>query len=342
MRLYATDAMEDASWDATVAAFGGTVFHSSTYARYVVTAERNAVPLFLTVRDCKGIMAGAALGFRTQSPHRLLSALSSRMWLAALPALGGDSRVTLAEFLLVLEDFARCCGIMVLDLHSSASCGGSETLQKCGYALTERWEFEVNLLRSEAELWEAMESKRRAKIKKAMRLGVSVRELPSDQGISELRRLQEQSSRRIVARGGPNIAANRSRREDPLVQLADGRVGRIIGASVDGKVVSAGLFTYFNGLVYHTLSGHSEAALRSQAPTMLLWETIKWYRNSGATRFNLGGCSRDAVDNAHPENGVYVYKMGFGAQRIECTSGRKVLRPRLYTLRESIKRILRR
>lgn len=342
MKLDASNTVCLDEWDKTVSDLGGNVHHSSAYAHYIMEAEPNTTPLFLTLSAPNGDIVGAALGFVTRSPHRSLSRLSAKLWLATFPALKVDGGGSFLEFLDAVEDYARGAGMVTLDLQSAASAGGGEAFHARGYQLTERWEFELDLRRSEDDLWKGLEYKRRKNIKKAQRMGVTVAELFGEDGIAELRRLQHESSTRIVARGGPDIAANRKRLKDPVAELLAHGVGRIVGANVGGGIVSAGLFTYFNGLVYHTLSGHSEAALRSQAPTVLLWETIKSYRNSGATRFNLGGCSRDAVDYAHPENGVYVYKMGFGAQRIECTSARKVLRPRLYTLRESIKRILRR
>ena len=98
-------------------------------------------------------------------------------------------------------------------------------------------------------------------------------------------------------------------------------------ARANGEVVSAGLFTRFNGLVYYNLSGHSRRALETQAGTLLLWETIKRYREEGARAFNFGGCKIEALREDSAEHGVYVYKKAFGAQVLECSSGRKILRP---------------
>jgi lipid II:glycine glycyltransferase (peptidoglycan interpeptide bridge formation enzyme) len=122
--------------------------------------------------------------------------------------------------------------------------------------------------------------------------------------------------------------------------LLDAGVARIVGAELDGQIVSAGLFTLFNGLVYHTLSGHSTVGTEAQAPTLLLWETIKRYRGEGAKRFNFGGCSASAIEEGSPEHGVYVYKNAFGGECIECTSGRKVLRTVRYGLARGLKAAL--
>ena len=337
MKLSATVNVDPAVWDTTVTALGGTVGHSAAYTRYMCDAEPNAVPAFLTLPGPEGAPAGAAVAFTARSPRPVLSALGVRTWLAALPALGPDSAERLPAFLTALEEYAREAGAVVLEVHSSGTPGGGNALRSLHYHLNEQWEFVLDLRRPEDELWATMESKRRAKVNKAGREGVAIVELPPAEGLRLLRAMQAHSSQRIVARGGPDITAKHGRSVDPAAQLLQPGLGRIVGAKVDGQVVSAGLFTCFGGQVYHTLSGHTEAALRSQAPTLLLWETIKWYKNAGAERFNFGGCSRDAEREGHPEHGVYVYKLGFGGERLECTSGRKILRPVRYAARQVIR-----
>jgi CelD/BcsL family acetyltransferase involved in cellulose biosynthesis len=338
VKLDVTTTADPAQWDAAVLALGGTVYHSSAYARYVEAAEPNATAAYLTLAGPDGAPAGAAVAFAARSPRRLLRGLTGRVWLPALPAVGPAGRALLPEFLTAAEAHARAAGAVVLEVGSAASPDAGAALGALGYALTHRWEFELDLRPSEDELWEAMEYKRRKNIKKAVRMGVAVAELPPDEGLAELRRLQEHSSRRIVARGGPDIA-KRGRTDDPAARLLEAGLGRIVGATLDGQVISAGLFTNFGGLVYHTLSGHSEEALRSQAPTLLLWETIKWYKTAGAQRLNFGGCSHAAEQQGHSEHGVYVYKLGFGAQRLACTSGRKVLRPVRHAIGKAVRRL---
>ncbi len=342
VKLNLATTIDPAAWDARVLALGGTVYHSSVYARFVSAAEPNAVPSYLTLAGPDGEPLGAALAFTARSARPVLRRLTSRMYLAALPALGPDAPARLPEFLAAFETHARAAGAVVLEVESAATPGGGQALQDRRFATVDRWEFELDLSPSEDDLWESLEYKRRKNIKKALRMGVTVVELPPAEGLAELRRMQEYSSRRIVARGGPDIAAKRGRADDPAARLLDAGVGRIVGATLDGQVVSAGLFTSFGGLVYHTLSGHSEQALLSQAPTLLLWETIKWYKSAGVQRLNFGGCSVDAQREGHPEHGVYVYKLGFGGQRLLCTSGRKVLRPVRYAMAQGLRRMLQR
>lgn len=339
-RFQVRESVDSSRWDAMVSLLGGTIQHSSAFAGYTLAADADNCPAFMSLQADDGTPIGAALGFRVRSPRRLLAPLTGRMWLPAMPAVCSEAKDALLEFLGHIEQYARRNGCVVLEVNSAASRSGREEFTRLGFELTERLEFELDLQRSEDDLWQEMEYKRRKNIKKAIRTGVTIRDLAGENGIAELRRLQGDSSQRIVGRGGPDITRQRRSAEDPVNVLLDAGLGRIVCGEVDGKIVSAGLFTQFNGLVYHTLSGHSEEALRSQAPTLLVWETIKRYRREGAKRFNFGGCKADAVEEDSPEHGVYVYKKAFGAECIPCTSGRKVLNKVRHALLRGLKRTL--
>jgi len=327
MRLDVTEQVDTAAWNAQVRECGGTVFHTAFWADYVVASQPNASPVFYTLHDDGGEPLGIALGFRHHSSRRLLSGLSGRLAFDALPVTKGNDPKLLQSFIEGIVDDARAHHDVSLAIGSYASPDGTEVLQACGFALTRRLEFEIDLTRSEEEMWRALERKRRKNINKALRRNVTLQEPPPAEAIAHLRRLQAESARRIVERGGRDITFRGNGAGDPLEVLLASGAARIVCACVDGHVESASLFTAFNGLVYHTLSGHSRAALEAQAPTLLLWESIKRYKAEGMTRFNLGGCSIGAVEEGSPEHGVYVYKKAFGGLCRHLASGFKVLRP---------------
>src|SRR5713226_9314018 len=104
-RVEVSAQMDPVSWDASVCALGGTVFHSSAWARFVVIGHDNAVPQFITLYDDNGGIVGVALGFRTQSRRSILRSISGRLWLDALPAVHSRDRGTLRVFLQHLEEY---------------------------------------------------------------------------------------------------------------------------------------------------------------------------------------------------------------------------------------------
>lgn len=342
MKLNVSEKVDAQDWDAKICSLGGTICHSSAQAKYIVSAYPNTSAHYLTLLSDKDEPIGRAVGFQSRSPRKWLTPFTGRFWLVSLPAVQPDVKDALMQFLQQLEHYARACGNTELEIGSSASGAGSVELQKLGFDLTKRFEFELNLDLSEEELFKAMEYKRRKNINKAKRAGVLIQDLPGEQGIAELRRLQGHSSQRIVARGGRDITHKQESIRDPLTVLLESGRARIVGARVNDEIVSAGLFTYFNHLVYHTLSGHSAEALKSQAPTLLVWNTILQYKQQGARRFNFGGCKVSAVNEGDPEHGVYVYKKAFGAKCIECTSGNKILKKTTHAVMHRFKSWLRR
>jgi hypothetical protein len=340
MRLEVKESVDRKQWDAAACLAGGSVFHSSAWANYTVEELPRAVPQFVSLLSDQGDIEGVALGFYEQSPKMLIKSLSGRLWFDALPAVRREHPEALAEFIRLLESHARAAGAVELFFDSFAYRGGAHELEQTGFEVTRRLEFELDLERSEDELWNGLEYKRAKNIKKAMRLGVLIHNLPESEGLAELRRLQSESGQRIVERGGPDITYKGRDGQDPVETLLKSGCARIMGAEVEGAIVSAGLFTNFNGLVYYNLSGHSRRAMETQAGTLMLWETIKQYRSEGAMRFNFGGCKFDAVNEDSSEHGVYVYKKAFGAATLECASGQKILRPAARKVVGTLKTVL--
>jgi hypothetical protein len=174
-----------------------------------------------------------------------------------------------------------------------------------------------------------------------MKAGVHVKELPADEGVSHLRRLQAASFERIVRRGGPLFVPLDPSRPDPTEALTRAGLGRIVGGFVQGVCVSASFFTTFNGLAYDALLGHDAKAFETQAPSLVIWEMARRFKGEGIQRLNLGGCGIDALEELSSEHGVYVYKKGFGGATLECANGQKVLRPSIWRAKKLLRAAMR-
>jgi len=326
MKLFVTDNTNTdlAQWDRELIALGGHVFHSAIWARYTAADSPGSVPRFFQLRTDGGELRGCALGFELRSSRPLMRALTGRLWFDALPVVreAGDLR----PFLGLLEEHACRSGAVELLLGSFASPDAGPLLEELEFDLIRRFEFEFAMDVSEEQIFQALEYTRRKNIGKASRSGVSIQELSGLDAIRILRRMQSESGKRVLARGGPAFAEHSDPANDPVRILLEGKAARVLAGMVSGEPASAGLFACWNGLVYYMLSGHSAQGLKAQAPTLMLWEAIRSFRREGARRFNLGGCGAEAVEPDSPEHGVYMYKKGFGTNCLTCTSGRKVLR----------------
>jgi hypothetical protein len=314
-------------WNGSLHAGPGTIFHTADWARYVQAEQPGARPEFVTLLDGDGSNAGQAVVFYSKSSRIFAAPFTGRRWLNALPVVSDNSPATLSRFVELIERHARQAGDVTFQVGSFASPASQAILSPLGFSIARRFEFELDLTRDEKSLWEGMEYRRQRNIKKAMKAGVEVKELPPDEGVLHLRRLQATSFERIVRRGGPPFVPPDSSRKDPIEALASAGLGRIVGGFVDGICVTASFFTTFNGLAYDSLLGHDSKAFETQAPSLVIWEMARRFKVEGFQRFNLGGCGIDALEESSSEHGVYIYKKTFGGVVLECGSGEKILRP---------------
>jgi hypothetical protein len=322
MRLLVSDTVNAKEWNAKVISFHGSVFHSSFWADYIAACNPGTVPKFFSMSLDNGDPLGLALGFEGSSLNRLLSPITKCLWFDALPAAinGGNEPY---EFIKLLDRHAQSLGYLKLQIGSYASYDAMSDLETLGFDLTKRLEFEFFLDSPLEELWSKIGNKRRNIIKRAENEGVTIHELPGKEGLLELRRLKEETNHRILLRGGPDLATKFTPACDPLSKLVESGIGRILVAKFNEEVISAGLFTCFNTLAYFMIAAHSARGLQMQAPSLLVWESIKRFRQEGWKRFSLGGCKISAMDEDSPEHGVYLFKKRFKAKILPCASGLK-------------------
>lgn len=343
VKLQVSQQIDAAKWDKTICALGGTIFHSSVWADYIGAFLPNSDALYLELLSTQGELLGMALGFKSSHRRRVLMPFAGSLFLDSTPVVRDGDDKLFGEFIGFLEDYARTSGYAELAIGSYASKNGSIEFAARRFELNKRFEFEFSLSVPEEELWRKIRDTRRQKIRKGLKMGVHVHDLPPERGVFELRRLMAESARRIIRRGGPDISSRPTHcEEDPLYVLLRSDFGHVMGASVDGEVVSAALCTFFNGVVYYSLSGHSQKGLEVQAPSLLVWEAIKKYKSKGAIAFNLGGCKSDAISRNSPEHGLYNFKRAFGAELLECASATKTFHRPWFKILDVLKSLSRR
>ncbi len=341
MKLHFAENVDQNAWDEKLCSMGGTIFHSSIWADYIVHTNHNVVPQFITLLSENEEILGLALGFHESSRHRLIGRFTRKLWLDAAPQVQNDDEEKLYEFIRLLVSAGKRNKNVTISIGSYASHTSINELEMLGFNLINRIEFILQVDCSEDIIWKGLKDKKRNTIRKALKMEITIEELPGEQGVFHLFNLKAESARRIVERGGPDLTLKDKYRVDPNRILANSGFGRIIGAKIDGKIVSAALFTFFNEMVYYTQSGSNQMGLKKQAPTLILWESIKKFKKEGAKIFNLGGCKASAVDRSSPENGLYVFKKGFGGTIKKCVSGEKILNTVFYELNRIQRIILR-
>jgi hypothetical protein len=328
MTLCVSPTIDEAEWNAQLAALGSPIFHSPVWARYQA-AHSNLSPRYCRLLDDGRAVRGVALLFLQSSTNPVLRKLSARMHSDAHPVVEANDTNLFTEMVRQMEVYADGAGALELTLGSFGTPGKRSLLEQLGYDLMDRYEFVLPLDRTDDEMRTAMERRRRRTIQKAIDAGITVDLLPYETGICELRRLQGFTSERLKQRGAiVDFDPVRPPDEDPVGELVKGGYADLIGARHDGKWVSVSLYTKMNGLAYSTLAGHAPEAYELNAYTLLLWSTMRHYREGLYRRMNIGGVPASASEESSPNFGLYGYKAGLGGIREACATASKILKPR--------------
>jgi lipid II:glycine glycyltransferase (peptidoglycan interpeptide bridge formation enzyme) len=316
---------EAAPWDAFVAAHpqGGLLQHDSWGALkrgFGWQARR------LAVIDSAGqLCAGAMLLLRPR--YGLSVAYTPRG-----PLLSGDP---IADQLLLdgLTRIARRARAVLLRLEPALTEADAQAdavhtwllLQGLRPAPTiqPRSSIHLDLTRPEESILAGCSKGHRADIRRAGRVGVTVRvggaaDLATFQAIME--------STGLRAGFGVHSAAY----YQTAWQLFQPRA-RLLLAELDGRAVAAHLVFADARAGLYLYSGADEAGLRAGANHLLAWEALRWARGLGCARYDLWGipdalgraasapdestqACLEAAAAADPLQGVYRFKKGFGGQ----------------------------
>ena len=99
-------------------------------------------------------------------------------------------------------------------------------------------------------------------------------------------------------------------------QLHGAGIAELFIADVDGAPV-AGVFACKLGKrAWYLYGGSLEAGLKSHAPYLLQWHTMRWARDAGCETYDMWGAPDDPTDKDDPLAGVYYFKRGFGGRHV--------------------------
>lgn len=186
----------------------------------------------------------------------------------------------------------------------------------------------VDLTKSEEELLAAMHTKTRYNIKIANRYNVKVEENTTDEGFEIYLKLLFDTTRRQ----GFYLHSEEYHRDlwrtlKPLHKV------HIMVASYNNEPLSASmLFVQGNKLFYpygSSLDTHREV----MAPTLLMWEVIKFGKSLGLKTFDMWGSLGPDAKETDQGYGFHRFKQGYGGQLVQFLGTYDlVIQPQLYQL----------
>lgn len=179
-------------------------------------------------------------------------------------------------------------------------------IQPSHHPLFTKYTFALDLTKSEDALLSAMHPKTRYNIKVAQKHGVVVREDSSPEAFRTYLRLTAETTSRQGF-----YAHNTKYHQSMWKTLRDAGIAHLFTAAYKGEVLSAWVLFVWGDTVYYPYGSSSRLHREVMAPTLMLWEIVKWAKSKGLKAFDLWGAMGPNPDIHDPWYGFHRFKEGF-------------------------------
>lgn len=184
---------------------------------------------------------------------------------------------------------------------------------------------EIDLRQDEDAILAGLDKDTRWAARAAERRGVDVGERDDDGALGAFYRLYAETGRRA----GFITRTEAYYREVWRALLGAGHATLFL-AAVEGRPVAGAMLFWCGDRAIYTYGASDEVARRTYATYALQWRCIRYARERGAARYDLGGVP-PRPDERDPMWGVYLFKKGFGGERREFAGAYDVVpKPFLY------------
>jgi lipid II:glycine glycyltransferase (peptidoglycan interpeptide bridge formation enzyme) len=175
---------------------------------------------------------------------------------------------------------------------------------KRGRQLFKQKTFVLNLIKSEEELLKNMHTKGRYNIRVAQKHDVSVRVSVSEEDFEKYLDLMFEGTakRQKIYSHGRNYHTQ-------MWNSLKNNIANLFVAEYRGEVVAADIVFTFKDTIYYAYGASKLEYKEVMAPTLLLWEIIKWGKRQGCKKFDLWG--------AEEGKGFSRFKEQFGGELVE-------------------------
>lgn len=180
------------------------------------------------------------------------------------------------------------------------------------HPLFTKYTFVLDLTKSEDELLAAMHPKTRYNIRVAQKHNVEVKEDNSPKAFTEYLRLTEETTSRQGF-----YAHNTTYHQTMWNVMREAGIAHLFTATYKDEVLSAWIVFVWGDTVYYPYGSSSRNYREVMAPTLLLWEIVKWAKRKGLKKFDLWGAMGPDPDTNDPWYGFHRFKQGFNPKLVE-------------------------
>lgn len=186
----------------------------------------------------------------------------------------------------------------------------------------------IDLTKTEDALLSEMHSKTRYNIKIANRHGVKVEENSTEEGFEIYLKLLFDTT----ARQGFYLHSQQYHR-DLWKLLKPLGIPHIYLASHQGEVLSAFMLFIYKDQLFYPYGASLDLHREVMAPTLLMWESIKFGKSMGLKNFDMWGSLGPDAKEGDQGFGFHRFKQGFGGQLVQFVGTYDlVINPPLYSV----------
>ena len=181
-----------------------------------------------------------------------------------------------------------------------------------GKAIFTKYTSIIDLSRSEEEIFASFKPKTRYNIRLAQKHGVKVKEDNSQKAFNQYLKLLFETTKR---QGFYAHDEKFHRIQWQILQPAG--ISHLLTATYKKKILAAFLLFVFKNTLYYPYGASSREHKEVMAPTLLIWEAIKFGKKMGCQKFDLWGDLEPNPPPNHPYYGFHRFKEGFSPKLLE-------------------------
>ncbi|HBP51520.1 TPA: peptidoglycan bridge formation protein FemAB, partial [Candidatus Shapirobacteria bacterium] len=188
--------------------------------------------------------------------------------------------------------------------------------------------FIVDLTKSEDQLLADMSQKTRYNIKLANRHGVTVSHSVKDEDFEIYLKMLFETTKRQ----GFYLHSESYHRHLWSVLKSTG-MAQIFLASFQGQVLAAFMVFKLKDRLFYPYGASLDIHREVMAPTLLMWEAIKYGQSLGLKTFDMWGCLGPDANASQQGFGFHRFKQGYGGNLVQFVGTYDlVINPKLYKL----------
>ncbi len=294
----------------------GTIFHNSAMIRTMASTKRHR-PFAHGAVDEKGNLCAMLVAVKVSTLGQWADSIAARSILYAEPIFleSSEGRKGIAQLLRNHDNYMRRSALFAEVRPLFASPVAEDPLVLQQYELLGYYNYELDLQRSEEQLFMGLDPKCRNNIRTSLRRGLIVREV---EPLSELNRFYSIVSESYAGSKVP--LADRSLFESAFREMPH-NICRVFFAEYEGEVAAVACFLAYKNRVVYWYAGAKRIPGIS-AMSMILWEAITKYSVEGYWLFDFAGAGWEGE-----EYGPGKFKAKFGGVLTNFGRYRKVYSP---------------